>query len=56
VAQPCQTLAGLLVKAQLVQYEWPSCFEPAVEDVDGVDARRLRHFVDELVRMAGASA
>jgi hypothetical protein len=56
MAQPCQTLAGLRVKAQLVQYGWPSAFEPAVEDVDGFDERHLRHFVDELVRMADASA
>jgi hypothetical protein len=54
VAVPAQTLAGLLVKALLVQQGWPSCFEPAVEDVDGMNQRHLRHLVDELVRMAGA--
>jgi hypothetical protein len=54
VAQPCQTLAGLLVKAMLVQYSWPKAFLPAVKDVDGIDECHLRHLVDELVKMAGA--
>jgi hypothetical protein len=51
----CQTLAGLAVKALLVQQGWPSAFEPEVKDVDDGSERHLRHLVDELVRLAGAA-
>jgi hypothetical protein len=39
VALPCQTLAGLTMKALLIQHSWPTAFEPAVGDVDGMDER-----------------
>lgn len=52
---PCHTLAGLCVKAQLVQYAYPSVFEPAPADVDGISERHWRHLVDELVRLASAA-
>jgi hypothetical protein len=55
VALPAQTLAGLCVKALLVQQGWPTCFEPEVKDVDGMNERHLRHLVDELVRLTAAS-
>jgi hypothetical protein len=42
------------VKALLVQQGWPTCFEPEVKDVDGMNERHLRHLVDELVRMPSA--
>jgi hypothetical protein len=54
IALPCQTVAGLAVKALLVEYSWPSCFGQPIEKVDGIDERHLRHLVDELVRMASA--
>jgi hypothetical protein len=52
VALPAHTLAGLCVKALLVQQGWPSCFEPEVGDVDGMYERHVRHLIDELVRVA----
>jgi hypothetical protein len=55
VALPAQTLAGLCVKAVLVQQDWPICFEPEVKDVDGMNERHPRHLVDELVRLTAAS-
>ena len=55
VALPCQTLDGLAVKALLVQHGWPTAFEPEVKDVDGADEQRLRHLVDEMMRLAVAA-
>jgi hypothetical protein len=54
VGIPAQTLAGLVVKAKVVQHSWPTCFISPAQDLDGPDERHLRHLVDELVRIASA--